>query len=209
MDVESSEEEKDYNTDDIMGVEMVAFIDFDIVNGTQLSHQFPLGVEFSPFSSQFLADCSLPDGAHLHQTDQSYIIMETEDSPIKYGIAFFRNKSDKSASRGAIQKALLVISKYPHFHLFEQVAYEVIEVSMTLPQTEMDELLFKLYNALKIKPEKVITTTGLDKASHHVEVCVFDYKHKLSVPATYSPLQYNGTSLKFLLSRLKVGLILF
>lgn len=194
---------EDINTDDVLGVEMVGFIDFDIINGTQMSHQYPIDADFGSFTSQFLANCSLPDGAHLHQTDQSYMVIPSEDKTY-YGIAFFRNKSDKSATRGAIQRALIIISRQPHFHLFEQPAYEVIEASMETAKEDMAALLLKFYNSLKINPEKVVTTTGLDKTSHHAELCVFDYKHKLSIPNSYPPLQFDSTSARYMVSHLKV-----
>ena len=193
-----------WDTSDVLGVELVAFVDFHIYDGTKLSSIYPEDANLEPeFSLQHLANCSLPDGAHLHLTDQSYLVLPTK-SGIKYGIAFFLNKSDSGVCRGAIQRALLVVSSLPHFHLFEEPSYKLLEYSTTNCKESPIELLKLLYNCFKIPPEKVITTTGLDQTRHHITVNLFKDSYRLKVPADYQPGQFDGVSLLDLVKTLGV-----
>ena len=192
--------------DNVFGVQMVAFVDFDIIDGTNMGFRYPSDVNLG-FSLQHLANCSLPDGAHCHQTDQSYIIIPSEDGP-KYAIAFFRNKSDKDANRGAIQRALLIVSSFPHMHLFEQPAYELLEYSITDSDSETPELLLKrLYTAFKKDKKDIFTTSGLENSTHNTSVTVFTHPHNISVPTYYPPGHFNGISLLQLVLTLRVCII--
>ena len=194
----------------LLQVEMVAFVDFDIVNGTHLSAKYPLETTFAdPFTDQFLADCALPDGGHVHQTDQSYLIIIGPDQPPRYGIAFFRNKSDKQVDRGAVQRALLVVSRQPFFHLFEQSAYELLEYSIDPPEDETEPsslpcLLSRYFRGILIEPDTVSTTSGIDNTQHHAQVRIFDHTHKLIVPEQYGLSRFDSVSLIRLIMELGV-----
>lgn len=205
---EEEEQEEDLHVEDVLGVEMVAFVDFEIYKGTIMSARFPTNVEFQPYSLQFLANCSLPDGAHLHETDQSYTLMNIERGT-RYGISFFKSTPDKSVSRGAVQRSIVIVSKLPHLHLFEKLAYETLDYSVQNHQASnnlesLTEILSQFYSALKIDKSKVITTSGLESTSHHVEYTNYQKTHKFTIPATYHPCVFNGASLLFLYHHLKV-----
>lgn len=94
----------------------LSIAEFELKIGNTLSHRHP-EFEIPGYDDTFLADCCLPDGAHLVEEDYTAIILEPKGGPdtILYGLGFFANVRDSTVKRGAIQRALLIILRQPYF----------------------------------------------------------------------------------------------
>lgn len=134
-------------------------LEFDIDKGNSLTSTYPSDYDWSHFREKNIADMCLPDGAHIHEMDWTYLLLHSTKKPsvpqkkplvdkrrsintaidpealknleheetieeepqIYFGLAFFKNKSDKTVKRGAVQKSLLIVSKTPHFDQYCQI----------------------------------------------------------------------------------------
>lgn len=151
--------------------------------GNTLTHKYPQ-FKLEEFDDEYLANCCLPDGGHIHSEDRTYHILpikitqkkqksakkltkkklkkdETVDpediepeselqsprsspsspslspstSPdhpedeerILYGVGYFRNRPDKTVKRGALQKAILVLTWQPFFEIYSAPALATLE----------------------------------------------------------------------------------
>src|SRR3990167_3369610 len=193
----------------IFGIKFVALTEFHIKDGLRIEFKYPENESLEPdLSDQFLANSSIPDGAHFHQTDQSYLILpiKNKNNKIKkyYGISFCRNKADKSVKRGAIQKSLLLVSKYPHFHIFEQAAYELLE-SLIDSQENAFELLIKFYNQF-VDEKNLQVISGIDKSYYRTDISIFTHVYHINVPLSYPPDHFDSVSLLTLLLTFRVFL---
>mmetsp|Transcript_28056 Transcript_28056/g.71514 ORF Transcript_28056/g.71514 Transcript_28056/m.71514 type:complete len:726 (-) Transcript_28056:133-2310(-) len=104
-------------------VHSVSIAEFDQLAGDTLSKKYPSDFQLSK-SSEEIAHIALPEGAHIHEEDFTYFTVEEqgkEDPIFYYGICYFRNKKDKDARRGAVQKSLVLISEHPYFGFFKRV----------------------------------------------------------------------------------------
>ena len=171
----------------VLGVTFVALIEFEIKKGAQITDKFPANFTFEPnFSEQFLADNCLPDGAHFHEREQTFLVLPISENKIFYGISFFRNKANKSVARGAIQKSLLIVSTLPHFHLFENVAYAILEKMIDQPQ-KTSKYLQKLFASFGNVEDHYSKYPQLNSSFYQVSLKLYKEIFNLPVPSSYQP----------------------
>jgi hypothetical protein len=61
----------------------------------------------------------------------------------------FKNVPDPKAKRGAIQKSMLILSRYPYFDLFEPILREAIGKYIVNTFLSLNCLFLKLYISLR------------------------------------------------------------
>uniref|UniRef100_A0A7S1KQW5 UDENN domain-containing protein n=1 Tax=Percolomonas cosmopolitus TaxID=63605 RepID=A0A7S1KQW5_9EUKA len=117
----------------------VCLSEFHIQKGTVLSHKYPPNVALpTQNTSRSLVDLAIPDGAHIFQSDTSYVFLqEAANSRLCYCVIHFQSKRDSSVKRGAVQKSLILFSYEPLFELFERVCRialtEIMNASRSVP----------------------------------------------------------------------------
>ncbi|KAL0481302.1 hypothetical protein AKO1_012751 [Acrasis kona] len=146
----------------------VCIAEFDILKGNTLSHTYPPHRDVQELYSNAdhellaplnIADMCLPDGAHVYEEDQTYMILPvkgvemrkelelTESQKYIYGCILFRNKKDSTVKRGAIQKSILLLSSQPYFTMWDGMMRNTINRVINKIE-EPDKALMQLYSAL-------------------------------------------------------------
>ncbi len=120
--------------------------EFDITTGSTVRAQFPTPV--SGVSADWLADKMLPEGAHNHSLNETWFFLNRETptldeqeagilpavapggagdhpppspSPFLYGFNVVKTQRDSAVRRGAVVKALAILSPLPFLHAFRPV----------------------------------------------------------------------------------------
>ncbi|KAG8907144.1 hypothetical protein FRB99_005252 [Tulasnella sp. 403] len=158
---------KDGNgTRTVQHVSFVLLAEFDIDQGSVLSHEYPYptGVD-----EQLLAELMIPDGVHdqsedwtiffLNQTPGNTIASifapgDEEDGDEKkellHVLNLVRTKHDKTVRRGAIVKALAICTHHPYIQIFKPVLLIALEDYYSNPSVECLAKLFDAVNAMDI-----------------------------------------------------------
>ncbi|KAI0366822.1 spindle pole body interacting protein [Pilatotrama ljubarskyi] len=154
----------------------VLVADFDIDRGAQLTYQFPqpLGTD-----EGLLANLMLPDGAERQPTDWTiFFLNQTPFNTIKpvlaldggeesdaaeegasmlYGINLVRTKLDKTARRGAIVKAMAIVTRYPFVQIFKPVLLLALDDYFMNPSQDCLARLFDAVNEMDFSNMPVLT----------------------------------------------------
>ncbi|KAI0631091.1 spindle pole body interacting protein [Trametes polyzona] len=154
----------------------VLVADFDIDRGAQLTYQFPqpLGTD-----EGLLANLMLPDGAERQPTDWTvFFLNQTPFNTIKpvlaldnnegrdaaqegqsmlYGINLVRTKLDKTARRGAIVKAMAIVTRYPFVQIFKPVLLLALDDYFMNPSQDCLARLFDAVNEMDFSTMPVLT----------------------------------------------------
>ncbi|KAI0642652.1 spindle pole body interacting protein [Trametes meyenii] len=154
----------------------VLVADFDIDRGAQLTYQFPqpLGTD-----EGLLANLMLPDGAERQPTDWTVFFLNQtpfntikpvlalgsdegkdtteEGSNMLYGINLVRTKLDKTARRGAIVKAMAIVTRYPFLQIFKPVLLLALDDYFMNPSQDCLARLFDAVNAMDFSNMPVLT----------------------------------------------------
>lgn len=130
--------------------------EFDIDKGNTISCCYPTDFDFTRFDETHLADLCLPDGAHIHTTDYTFLFLHpsspdasyslksasagsfasrealrSHDSSVAgrliYGVSMYKKKVDTSARRGAVQRAALILTKIAAFDSMESIARILVD----------------------------------------------------------------------------------
>jgi len=113
--------------------------EFDIDKGNSLTAVYPTSFSFEQFEQTNVADLCLPDGAHIHTEDWTFIFLHSKNpttpthsssattTNITYGMSFFKKKADKTVRRGAIQKAVVVFSTIPAFAMYSPILRALVD----------------------------------------------------------------------------------
>ncbi|KAG9034597.1 hypothetical protein FRB95_013050 [Tulasnella sp. JGI-2019a] len=148
-------------------VSFVLLAEFDIDQGSILSHEYPYP---TGMDGQLLADLMIPDGVHeqtedwtifyLNQTPGNTIASiftpgdddeEAEDKKdLLYVLNLVRTKHDKSVKRGAIVKALAICTHHPCIQIFKPILLIALEDYYADPSVECLIRLFDAVNAMDI-----------------------------------------------------------
>ena len=59
-----------------------------------------------PTSDEELAECAIPEGAHQHDEDHTYLIRREASGEVVYGCVAFHCRRDPSDPRGAVMRYL-------------------------------------------------------------------------------------------------------
>ncbi|KAI9067011.1 spindle pole body interacting protein [Trametes sanguinea] len=154
---------------DVQHCSFVLVADFDIDRGAQLTYQFPqpLGTD-----EGLLANLMLPDGAERQPTDWTVFFLnqtsfntikpplaidgderssaDDEGSHMLYGINLVRTKLDKTARRGAIVKAMAIVTRYPFVQIFKPVLLLALDDYFMNPSQDCLARLFDAVNAMDL-----------------------------------------------------------
>ncbi|KAI0819413.1 spindle pole body interacting protein [Trametes gibbosa] len=153
----------------------VLVADFDIDKGAQLTYQFPqpLGTD-----EGLLANLMLPDGAERQPTDWTvFFLNQTPFNTIKpilaldnesreavedgasmlYGINLVRTKLDKTARRGAIVKAMAIVTRYPFVQIFKPVLLLALDDYFMNPSQDCLARLFDAVNEMNLSAMPILT----------------------------------------------------
>ncbi|KAG8846289.1 hypothetical protein FRB96_002041 [Tulasnella sp. 330] len=149
-------------------VSFVLLAEFDIDQGSVLSHEYPYP---TGMDEQLLADLMIPDGVHeqtedwtiffLNQTPGNTISSiftpgdeEEEEADDKkdllYVLNLVRTKHDKSVKRGAVVKALAICTHHPCIQIFKPILLIALEDYYVDPSVECLVRLFDAINSMDI-----------------------------------------------------------
>lgn len=105
----------------------ISIAEFEKTLGNTLVVKYP-DFKLDEYDDQYLANCCLPDRAHLHDEDWTFLILpNAKNKKTLYGMGYFRNFRDATVRRGAVQKALLLLSTQPYFSVFKPLLQATIE----------------------------------------------------------------------------------
>eukprot|EP01128_Nolandella_sp_AFSM9_P004007 TRINITY_DN1762_c0_g1_i1.p1 TRINITY_DN1762_c0_g1~~TRINITY_DN1762_c0_g1_i1.p1 ORF type:complete len:1390 (+),score=319.09 TRINITY_DN1762_c0_g1_i1:386-4555(+) len=182
----------------------VAVAEFDIDRGNTLSVVYPPSFDFTRvgLTENLIADMCLPDGAHLHERDWTYLTLTLDEvvqgeavkTPL-YGISTFKNKPDASVRRGAIQKAMLCMCRIPIYDVLFPLLTDAISHFIDSGDGLVGgdaTILKSIYEAFNDSSQSKLTLNGQD------------YKLKGEPPKED---EYPGISLTKLLERFGVDVM--
>eukprot|EP01125_Pyxidicula_operculata_P020916 TRINITY_DN786_c0_g2_i1.p1 TRINITY_DN786_c0_g2~~TRINITY_DN786_c0_g2_i1.p1 ORF type:complete len:1085 (+),score=296.57 TRINITY_DN786_c0_g2_i1:20-3274(+) len=140
---------------------LVAIAEFDIDEGNTLSVIYPknFDLEGRGLEKNQIADKCLPDGAHIHQEDCTFLFIdipdvkkESSESNITkaYAMAMFKNKPDSTVRRGAIQKSMVAFTRIPIFDILQPILREGVSRYIESEQQgkKNEEILKDIYDAI-------------------------------------------------------------
>ncbi|KAI0656871.1 spindle pole body interacting protein [Cubamyces menziesii] len=161
---------------DVQHCSFVLVADFDIDRGAQLAYQFPqpLGTD-----EGLLANLMLPDGAERQPIDWTVFFLNQtpfntiqpvlaldndegrstveEGNDMLYGINLVRTKLDKTVRRGAIVKAMAIVTRYPFVQIFKPVLLLALDDYFMNPSQDCLARLFDAVNAMDFSNMPVLT----------------------------------------------------
>ena len=139
---------------EIAYVYLFVCLEFDIDVGNTLTHRYP-PFSLEKYDDEYLGNCCLPDGGHIHQQDRTFLILhvkpssleprklkkvkskrkklnnepleEEGESKVLFGVGYFICRKDPTVKRGAIQKSMLILSYQPYFEVFHLPAIATLE----------------------------------------------------------------------------------
>lgn len=151
----------------------ILLAEFDIDQGSVLSHQYPYptGVD-----EQLLAELMIPDGVHDHAEDWTVFFLnqtpgntitslftpgEDEGHEDKHDLLhvlnLVRTKHDKTVRRGAIVKALAICTHHPYIQIFKPILLMALENYYSDPSVECLVRLFDSINAMDMSLSPTLT----------------------------------------------------
>eukprot|EP01122_Echinamoeba_exundans_P012152 TRINITY_DN5024_c0_g3_i1.p1 TRINITY_DN5024_c0_g3~~TRINITY_DN5024_c0_g3_i1.p1 ORF type:complete len:1078 (+),score=213.78 TRINITY_DN5024_c0_g3_i1:245-3478(+) len=126
-----------------------AVVEFDIDKGNTIGVSYPSEFDWEQFECGHVADLCLPDGAHIHTCDHTYLFLHpkrvltngkpneatpsTAAAGMTYGISLFKKRVDKTVKRGAVQRAALILSSIPAFDSLEPIARALVDLVLESP----------------------------------------------------------------------------
>lgn len=146
-------------------IHSVAVGEFHLTQGSRIEAIYPMSVSYK--RPEYLANLCFPEGAHLHEEDWTYIILHDEYydqsnssyMPL-YGIGFYGRKLDPNSTRNAVQRALLILSFKPYFHLYRKcLRLGLAEYFRNPDLTVLETLYSRLNDCLKSR-NQMLTIWG-------------------------------------------------
>ena len=120
--------------------------EFDITKGNTIGARYPGGRSLE-IDDELIACLCLPDGAHIHEEDYSHFFLHPPPHPHSaaevaaagkvsrvltrstyFGTAVFANVADPSVDRGAIQQAMVVVTRVPYFAELREILRHAVHV---------------------------------------------------------------------------------
>ena len=98
-------------------VHALILTEFDIFKGSTVRHRYPEG-SLSEYPNDWFAEHMLPEGVHNRSSDETIMFLEREKPSILYLLNVVHAKRDSSVQRGAVVKALAVVTRYNHLAAF-------------------------------------------------------------------------------------------
>ncbi|KAJ3427034.1 arf3-interacting protein [Anaeramoeba flamelloides] len=133
----------------------ISIAEFDIDIGNTLTKRFP-DFKFEKYNYQSLANLVIPDGAHIHKSDHTYLVLdcagekgfpsETCEESYVFGIGIFVCIHDETVRRGAKQSSILLLSKLPYFPLYLPLLKTTLTKYMLNPNVSHIKTLYKALN---------------------------------------------------------------
>ncbi|GAA5968749.1 hypothetical protein JCM11641_000720 [Rhodosporidiobolus odoratus] len=141
-------------------VDYVLLAEFDIDQGSVLKHQYP---QDTGCDQHLLAEHMLPDGAHDRQEDWTVFCLNqvpglTLDTKAKskdtqpetglyYVMSLVRTKMDAAVRRGALVKALAVVTRNPYIQIFKPILLLALEDYFNDPSLSVLSNLYQSLNS--------------------------------------------------------------
>jgi hypothetical protein len=178
-------------------IHSVSIAEFDVDKGNTLSTVYPSDAfDHCLLSLNYLADKSLPDGAHMYEEDYCVFRFSLEEffkeiptnktEKHVFGLALFQSRRTEKVKRGAIQKSLVLFTYQPMF-----------DVYIPLMRAAISRYLDK-GDFLVLQEFYRIISKGFSRGD--VGLTLWDERFSLSLPVL-GPDQFGTASLKSLVMR--------
>ncbi|KAJ6237187.1 arf3-interacting protein [Anaeramoeba flamelloides] len=146
----------------------ISIAEFDIDIGNTLVKRFP-EFKFEKYNYQSLANLVIPDGAHIHKSDHTYLVLDCSgekgfpseacEESYLFGIGIFVCIHDETVRRGAKQSSILLLSKLPYFPLYFPLLKTTLTKYMLDPNISHIKTLYKALNE-SLQKENQLTLFG-------------------------------------------------
>eukprot|EP01028_Stygiella_incarcerata_P006904 TRINITY_DN28093_c0_g1_i1.p1 TRINITY_DN28093_c0_g1~~TRINITY_DN28093_c0_g1_i1.p1 ORF type:complete len:1238 (-),score=362.35 TRINITY_DN28093_c0_g1_i1:136-3747(-) len=178
-------------------IHSVSIAEFDVDKGNTLSIMYPSDAfDHCLLSLNYLADKSLPDGAHMYEEDYCVFrfsldeffkeIPTNKSEKHVFGLALFQSRRTDKVKRGAIQKSLVLFTYQPMFDVY----IPLMRAAMSRYLDKEDPLILKEFYQ--------IISKGFSRGD--VGLTLWDERFSLSLPVL-GPDQFGTASLKSLVMR--------
>ncbi|KAJ5069122.1 arf3-interacting protein [Anaeramoeba ignava] len=143
-------------------IHSISIAEFDIDKGNTLTVRYP-DFKLKKYDYEYLANLSIPDGAHIHHEDWTYILLDIsdddafkkEDQKILYGLGLFRCVHDETVRRGAIQRSILILSWLPYFSLYLPLLRACLNQYFPSPNKKYIQALYNSLNENLLKENQI------------------------------------------------------
>ncbi|KAF9918434.1 hypothetical protein BX616_008874 [Lobosporangium transversale] len=147
-------------------VTTILLAEFDIDQGSVLTHQYPNDITSD---NHVLAELMLPDGAHLRPADWTIFFLnrakpapwngnktltddDTVENPLLYVLNLVRTNHDASIRRGAAVKAMAICTTHQYLHVYKPVLLLALENYFKDPSIEVLKALYESVNSMELSP---------------------------------------------------------
>ncbi|KAK3819816.1 MAG: docking domain of Afi1 for Arf3 in vesicle trafficking-domain-containing protein [Benniella sp.] len=145
-------------------VTTILLAEFDIDQGSVLTHQYPTNITSD---NHVLAELMLPDGAHLRPADWTIFFLnrakpapwngnkaltDNTENPLLYVLNLVRTNHDASIRRGAAVKAMAICTTHQYLHVYKPVLLLALENYFRDPTVEVLKTLYESVNSMELNP---------------------------------------------------------
>lgn len=145
-------------------VEYVLAAEFDIDSGPTVRYQYPTSIQGD---KTLIAELMLPDQSHVrtedwtifflyHQKNRSQLQYHIQNEQDKskaeklYVLNLVNTKFDKDVKRGAVVKAMCIVTPHPFFHVFKPLLLLALDEYFRVPSIDSLQALYDAINSIDL-----------------------------------------------------------